>query len=99
MPAGSMRICMASMATPLLLAARSSGSSGRVMVTGPFSDMPHSEYVRAPTVSLRSSTSSRSTGAEPITTCRRLGVARLSARCAATTSASVAGGPYSSVAP
>ena len=53
---GSIRSSMPEIGLPSLCAAQSSGSSGRLMVTGPFSVMPHREYRRTPKTSRTSST-------------------------------------------
>jgi hypothetical protein len=47
---------------PSLCAAQSYGSSGRLIVTGPFSVIPHSENSRVPDTSRTSSTKYDGTG-------------------------------------
>ena len=61
-------------AHPSVEVAFSSGSSGRVVVTAPFSDMPQAEMIEAPRALRALVTSARGIGAPADTNTRRLGV-------------------------
>lgn len=73
--ASSTRTSMPGSAAPSVVVVASSGSSGRVVVTAPFSDMPHAEMIAAPSVARALVTSARGIGAPADTKIFRLGVA------------------------